>query len=91
MGTRLKRQHPITCMKPRSGDAGSVASTHQRRVLAKNYTAEVGHFKRLDLGLDCQIRRSCSRLFPRGSRVSTAAGQSGSVSSASGLGATSTR
>ena len=22
MGTRLKRQHPITCMKPRTGDAG---------------------------------------------------------------------
>jgi len=41
MGTRLKRQHPITCMKPRAGDTGSVVSTHQRRVLAMDYKAEV--------------------------------------------------
>ena len=91
MGTRLKRQHPITCMKPRTDDAGSVVSTHQRRVLSINYRAEVWHFKRLDPGLGCQFRRGCARLFPHGKRVSAAGGQSGSVSSASGLGATSTR
>jgi len=91
MGTRLKRQHPITCMKPRPGGAGSVVSTHQRRVLAINYRAEVRHFKSFDTGLACQFRRCCVRLFPHRMRVSAAGSQSGSVSSASGLGATSTR
>jgi hypothetical protein len=91
MGTRLKRQHPITCMKPRLGGAGSVVSTHQRRVLAINYRAEVWHFKRLDPALGCQFRRACVRLFLHRRRASAAGGQSGSVSSASGFGATSTR